>query len=57
MQNSKPNHAMWGLEHEQMQTETMTRPGVQGTHRLNTQTLRTRRGTGEERGEGGGQVC
>ena len=48
---------MWGLEHEQMQTETITRPGVQGTHRLNTQTLRTRRGTGEERGEGGGQVC
>ena len=37
-------------------TNTMTRQGVKGTHRLNTQTLMNRRGTGEEREEGGGQV-
>ena len=42
--------------HEVMQTETMNRHGLQRTHRLNTLTLMTRRGTGEEREEGGGQV-
>ena len=42
--------------HEVMQTETTNRHGLQRTHRLNTLTLMTRRGTGEEREEGGGQV-
>ena len=42
--------------HRQRLTNTMTRQGVKGTHRLNTQTLMNRRGTGEEREERGGQV-
>ena len=37
-------------EQEQRQTKTMTRQGVKETQRLNTQTLMTRRGTGEEGG-------
>ena len=34
-------------------TNTTAGQGVQGTHRLNTQTLMNRRGTGGEREEGG----
>ena len=39
-----------------MQTEAMNIQRQEGKQRLKTQTLTMRQGTGEERGEGGGQV-
>ena len=70
-QNSKAKHTKRRLEgHDrnrnrnrnrsvsrQVHTGAMTGQRVQGRQRLNTQTLMTMRGTGEEREEGGSQVC
>ena len=39
-----------GQGHEEMQTETMNGHRLHRRQRLNTQTLMTRRGTGEKRG-------
>ena len=41
----------------QISTQKDAAPELRHSHRLNTKTLMTRRGTGEEREEGGGRVC
>ena len=59
MQNLSPKtHTMGNrsMDTDRGKQNTMTRQGVKGTQRLNTQTLLNRRGTGEDREEGGGQV-